>query len=1169
MVKVKAQYVVGLASVSEMIWSKRQGVEFHEANFADTKKFSRKLPISECRVFRKFSHGFVERPVKQRDEFGQYERDEAGDIVIDMVPIRSAAEFMVLDFKGAKKKHVIKDVLQDGFTMKYNDGTTAFFKRVSRSAAKSRTAKALFTRLDPHLVRERCSYGAQFEEFEVISKMEARFGLIESSTTEINIVPTIDIMPDYEITREHTVEMYDNKEMELFLEEYRSKVYTPLDGQGTMLPSYAVKVSHDLELISKREMSYMLAELAVNADPRVIASVNPTFAKMWNKVPSAFLIRFGFAKGLLVVHPHNLETMDCNGNASRGMVAKKGVMTRDKVLKFWGEDEHTYNFNADIMFTDSMWKANFDREYLTGKEVDGVMEYVKLEVVRWAKKPRGRINMGYQYWQALKPTVDPKQFATLRINEIKETILDNADDARAFLGNIDMVTESGEHDANEYEANMGRAGGRIQKILEMLNEDAGLIADPYIQMSIKKMRETYIDNMAQGRIPVEGANPFIITAPELQFGRKSELAKGQYYYNGTQSRYAIFRSPLTHRSEAVSIHTYAVDAYDALYRDLLVFNPFDDSLPRMGGADTDGDTVALVDNDEIADGIYDDLPMLFDPGANAEPQQVSDEAIFNFDYTTIVSDVPSIGEITNWATTWKDIAQNRAIMREMEIDHATIDTYVKILRFAQGASIDYAKTGFFPNIPGSVMIDRSPTWKPWTEATAEEGTEAMPYVSRSRLGILFHSVKKYLANEFYAESETKTRDFSFEFSAGADMDQVQEIMPIIAQLERGYRNELKALHDLELPKEQMNDQMSFIIDKYQRATMSIDADVATIGAAAYQQAYYENGSNGKSISFPWVICYEALLANVAVSEGDKNKLRTSRYTGHLEDIPEELKFYRGESKGEGYTVTAKVKNGTYRTYRKNGNLYIKVTGRTNSKIKRLEAMRSKTITLAFDIVGFRHNNLSAQQVIDAIKANNNEIQVRVGRDDDNQEQRAAVYAGRIRIGSVSRNGKMMVAPYMGYALSIKNIDQLNPIYKYENGRAIEASFFALDAMVVVEEEIMIADDSEDMNFDFPVFDPEVVEQIEAPYFAYDINPIELKLGAIAVEQVGDIKKGQVCAEVTLTNRYGDQKMVEIEVVPGKRFGIIGDVKLPAIVRDYVLQVAHYELFAAHLQRQAQ
>ncbi len=1168
MARVKTQYMIMNIMVNECQFDRKRRLIFREEWMNDTGRGLRsaKLMISECRILRDHCHTKEEKSMIVRDEFNRIVRDEEGAPVTIDFDVMSGQEFLVLNFKGCKKKKMhVKSALRDGITFIRLDGTEIVYRRAVRSASQVRQSKALYTYLDVHTVRNLSAYDPQFAEEEVISKIESRFGLVTSSSHRIERPMSFDVLPDYKIYREHEVETYDPKVDELKLQELND-FFTPHDGQGTILPSAAVDTAFELEIISKKERRRLQMFLRVQKDPRKLIKRSRRFASMWRKIPKAYLIRFGFAKGLLVVHPHNLERTDCDGNKSR---------TEGKVMKMWGEKEHRYNFKADIMFTDSMWKENISKHRLGD---------VRLEVVLWSKpRANGLIYMGYQYWQALEG-VDPVEFARERINELKDTIFSNADDAKAFLGLLDST-----QDPDAYEERMRQAGSKIQKVLEILQENPDMIRETWIQRSLREMRHTYIEKMGQGRIPVEGANPFIITAPECLFGRKSKLQQGQSYFNGVADEWAIFRSPLIHRSEASVIETVDVRDYHDLYDDLLVFSPYDDYLPRAGGADTDGDKMAMTNNPQIVAGVQRDLPMLFDKGGSGDKSVINDDAIYAFDYATIMSDAPTIGEATNLTTTWKDLLfnmDNPDVESYLQnINECMIERLVKIGRFMQGWAIDYAKTGYFPNYPAEILTKLSPNWKPWSrQAQESEIPGALVYNSRSRLGVLKRSIDKYLEQKYNNRNDIPaSNDFTFEFAERADLEEVERIKPIVATLERSYRKELEYIHKLELEEKDTREQVSLMIDKYQRAMLSIDADIATIAACAYQHSYYENGSKGKAISFPWVVCYEGLLLNASASSDTKTKLRTARFSGHIDDVPHTLKFYQcksGDRREDGYSVFCKVPNGTYETYRKNGNLFVKMKARTNKRVKQIEELVPENKFFAFDVKGFKANGYSAEDMVNLLHDHNNRITVKRVNDED--EVRAAVFIGGERIASVGKEFKTMLIPYLPAVFEVRNADQLRPTYFAKRaGKHVESSFFALDCLFIKtlqkkDKAVREAEheDPQTSGFDttpmFVEYLPEIMERINtsADYWAHDVQPDALRIVAASVRQTGAVQVGQLCAEVHITDVLGRSLTVPIRAEEGKRFEVATDRTLKADVRAFILQLAHYELCRMFMERQA-
>lgn len=1257
----RTQYLVGIINVMDLTIEGRKRI-FKETEFANTKNKSTKTQVSENRAFRMFCNNKVEIKAVARDEKGRVQKDENGETTYTMKEIDSAEEFIVLNMsmsglrtksKRIARRH-INNVLDFGFWLEKEDGTRVHYNRVLTSASQTRVDKRLFTSLPVNVVRDGVSYGAQFGDMVKIANMEARYGLAESSTIEISKEDySFDIMPDYAIERKHDVKMYDAEAGNLYVCKDHEDVHNPLDGQGTMLPSAAVRTAFRLYLISKGERDMLLEWLDVyNEDVRMAENgEHVEFLKAWKKVPSAFQIRFGFTKGLLLVFPHNLYTTDANGSTYRAEQEWNEYAERYESVKcmdFWkqagetvvefdedlGKDQHRryYDFNRDIMFTDSMWKENFDPKYIS-KEMPS-NKRAKLEIVLWQKN---RLNetvfMGYQYWQSLNgKKVSPKEYADRAMKELKDTIFTNADDAKAFLGMYDTG-----RDAGEYADKMEAAGGKIQKVIELLTENPDMIREKYVQQTLRKTREKYIADMAKGRIPVKGGNPYIVTCPELQFGEEPLLGAGEYYYNGKESQFALFRSPLIHKSEAVVVDTVDVADYHVFNQDILIFNPFDDTLPRMGGADTDGDKVAMVEDEGICNAVETGLPMLFDVSPKAGAIENTRENLIAYDKKVILEeDVLSIGEITNMSTAWKDLAHNPRVLKTIMNDDNRpvtvdeVDDIVCILRFMQGWSIDYAKTGYFPEVPEYVKTKTAPHWKQFNILTPVNKEENV-FVSKSPLGQLFNAMKEYYTITMKDEEKKIVRDFSLEFSAGADDNEVNRLEPIVAELENNYRRELNAMRDIKFDDaEQEEAHISHIMDKYTNAVQSIDGDIRDIAAAAYQHSYHESASKGKSASFPWVTCYEGLLLNAAQStelvEGDqretiptKTKLRKVEFNCHIDDVPAELKFYRNEAKGDDYHVEARVLNGTYKTFKRNGQVFIKMP--IASMAKKREVKRPVEKHATFQIAGFRHYGISSHELIEMLQESNGVI--RVWQKKQNGELRQCVYIGKKQVASVSARNKTIMKQYVdetGVAeFVVQNVADLEPTFINKRNEEEDMKAYFLDTIFTrtlelkknkkaKQEEVTSVEDRqeevvrtssdeqpyyvedergydasyeqfkqhEEAYDEYEVathgleFDPAIFERINtsADYWTDEVDLSTMNVAGVSIEQTGALQFGVPCAVVTVTLANGQQGRVKVGMTAKNTFEVFRDKPMNSSFRALVLQYAHYELYADYIRKQA-
>ncbi|WP_422661793.1 RNA dependent RNA polymerase (plasmid) [Paenibacillus sp. EC2-1] len=1080
MAKKRNQYKLGIIRAEEMQFVRVKG-EKNDRLVFDTKHFdvkfmrSKEVMTSENRLFRTFSHDTETKSIVAKDEnTNQPIVDENGELLQVEVTVNLAREFVVVDMSKCKELSIIVHLLKKGFTILRYDADGNQYEEAMRIALRSpsqvRQGKAIYTTLNVAEIRRDVTFNMEIATDEVIAKIRAHEGLGLSSTIEITDEKyTFDVMPDYEIERTHDVEIYDQKSMSIQSLPGMTKSYNPLDGQGTILPSAAIRTAQKLHLISRKDRKFMLQTLEQYRIVKLAYEASEEFAELWKKIPSAFQVRMGLNKGLLIVHEHQYETTDCNGSDHRSSADKK-------IMRFWkgmgkdfytvvdGEEIHYYNFQSDIMFTDSMWKRNFDP-----KRIDEV----NLEIVLY-QKPRktNRTFMGYQYWQALKG-VNVKNFAAREIKKLHDSIFTDAGEALAFLNMID----SGDESKDDYEDRMQRAGTKVQKIIEVLHENPDMIEERWVQKSIRQLKEQFIDRMKGGRIPVDGCNPYIATAVECMFGRKSVLQAGQHYFNNTIGRYAGFRSPLIHESEAVVINTVEVPSYEYFYNDLLIMNPYDDTLPRMGGADTDGDRIAMVDNEEIVNAVQTDLPMLYDEGFSAKARPVNRQELYEYDLNTITNDAPTIGQITNMASTWKDLLQNEDKMKQLGFSVEQIETIVKILRFMQGWAIDFAKTGWFPKVPKYVNTNKSPDWLPWSMGAVNAGIKgAEVFESKSQLGMLSRAVKSYLKS--YKEMETKEdkkrsyRDFFFEITDHADKVEENRIRPIVKALFTSYNKELQSLRDMKLEEDELKEFMSHIFDKYQRAILSIDADISSIASAAYKVAY-SKGKN-KAVSFPWVVAYEGMLINIAATTETRLKLRKADYEGHIDDIPSELSFYRRESKTAEYIVTANVKNGTYKTYRKNGQLYIAMAHAGLKKSKKDRTVRPDDLHIPFTILGFKQNGQSAESIIDILKENDGIVTAKRVRDNGpDGELRIGIFAevdGELtRICSTDKDAKDIIGSYLPCTFQVGNIDDLKPTFTAKKDESIkETKAYHLDATYIDAVETDI--EEENLQTDVPHYD---------------------------------------------------------------------------------------------------
>jgi hypothetical protein len=242
-----------------------------------------------------------------------------------------------------------------------------------------------------------------------------------------------------------------------------------------------------------------------------------------------------------------------------------------------------------------------------------------------------------------------------------------------------------------------------------------------------------------------------------------------------------------------------------------------------------------------------------------------------------------------------------------------------------------------------------------------------------------------------------------------------------------------------------------------------------------------------------------------------------------------------------------------------------------------------------------------------------------------------IFVGGKRMASVRRADKPILTAYLPAVVKVNNVDKLNPQQFFKRatqtrpagwGEALthllEATFVQgihedrvreLEATLIPEADASATDHKyyipedymnypTDHYFDYSNYvdepaslDDEVVLDVprsrfssellsrmntDASYWQKEIDPSDLNVVGMTVEQVGAIKTGTVCAEVTLVRRTasGATKSVVVHVryAGNKRFEIVEAAFNKPEYRewhDLVLQTAHYELFRQYLEQRKQ
>lgn len=954
--KKKDQFEIRKVSVDDLVYDRTLGKMVLPA---DTDMAARTVKMSANRLFRTY-HNIATRT----DEF----------IGLDF-SVRAASDFMMFGAVSSKMRAdspeleiILKRVLVDGFVdltpspVTGEVSTDTVFQVGWQSASQARSGSFYFTSLDRDAVRAELAYDHDFGKKISMAKVEARLGMGTSSSLLIGGGYSFGVIQDREDVRKREVVEFDGQKLTRVKKDI---ALTPTDGQGTIEVYPAATVAQKLGIISERELAYFrihykeaglkLNDLRYHTDAKLTG--------IFKKIPSAFQIRHAGDKGLLVMFEHS-----------------------------------KYNYNQDILVCESMHK------YAAARPEDEVM----LEICGYSKPTSGMVNMNYQFLQALDITKeDITALAGDALTYVTENVMTDATFAMKFLGMVQGIGEmEGEMDDKTL----------VNKITKILAADPNMIDDKKVQSGLKNLLNKFINEMAIGRIPVAGDYVYIATDPRFLFEDATDriLQAGQNWYNGRLGLFAGFRAPLNSPSEIARLLMVEVDEFWYL-NDVIILNPFDDTLPRMGGADTDGDKILLTMVAIIMNSLPALQPMLNDAGKDGRKVANNwDNRIQHF-YNT--SKASRVGQITNLCSTYLDLARH-------EGQPDKYYTQVSACRFWQGWEIDSAKTGFSFEIPASVLLKIAPHWMvavtAYKELRNERDFDLMEtdalrafyakkkpknqmYHSNSPMGALYDFVLNWKkAFNVIEQSSDKT----IKFARNVDVDLVRQIAPIVKAYEKQYCQDVAQavgfMRDgeftdgqtdsrLAIDDAEMRARLDAIYSKYAALLASLSDDEATIAYCAYNAAYNKAEHVSRSYSFPWNVAFNGMLQLLHMNG---NATRLAR----LPKFDEAIKSVVVTNAGMLFINSEAVRmtdfpQGVYEAVALEGASYIAVPRKQviQEEVVIPEEFANKEL-FQFSVTGYRHLGLNALEVMEIIKANNGEVSLIV------VEERTMIMVGSRIVG---------------------------------------------------------------------------------------------------------------------------------------------------------------------------
>lgn len=951
---------------------------------------------------------------------------------------------VIIDFSDGHKseklnKSIATIALKQGVTLIFDDLAQKIVgmkemevKRVLRSASQFRAAKG--TLADSSLVEEIRKFAsfntlASFYGKEISpAKVEAYISNVLSSSLSAGGGYTSISVPDFStIIAKDEVIVFD-KERGVLKKLRNEKIkITATDGGGIITPSAAITAAKRLGIISPGEARRLRK---VYSKGGLKALMNE---EAWRKkVPSAFQVRYGWQKGLLVVAEHDFRddqgrTFDLvfGDGATKGLVKKvEYVLKGGKIEKVVRED--------------------------------GV-EDVNLAVVNVAKpKSRRWQTLTYQYitnmvmdWSELKALAD-KSF------EFVTSATRSPQDAMAVLG-MAFVNEEDEE-----------VRTTSQKLVRLLAASPAIFNNRWVQNKLSDLLRKKVENFKKGRIPVEdGKYVFITGDPVVLIGGSPLLKAGEAFYigqNGVETgERVLLRSPNNHKSEVAVVtlvdSSELREAYGHI-KNVLILNVLDDTLLRLGGADVDGDKV-FMSADPILVGAAKRLsnePLVHgDYGApEAKKMKFGDDAVLDYDLRTVV---PSpVGIVTYYTVAYADLAQCEGYDENLRMRYWNRAALGRII---QGRVIDDAKKGTVTQIPAVLKHDNIPHWLVDAEPEVRENGVVV-YKSTSPMGRLYDYVEEVLLprlNEPRGEKSIAILD-----KINYNPVIVAKLAEVTGQLSSSYRKEIAKLMTEKgaLSKEVYNERFKALVEKHQNtlAFFVKDYDASDVVASIIlADATYEAQSN-KPSSYLYVVAIDYLVMALR-KRGDAFRLAPVLNERQVVEDGTPVRVYQGvilfnDEYGDVDTIGRAPKwvaDGLYTAVFANDRNYLLVP-RT---FEEQEAMAQVEPVASLEIKGFKANGFdSAEELAEAMKGH--QVLLRKKKSVKTGEEIVTVYTlNGDEVGVLARQYSALFAPFVGEKGTVADVIDTVSL----RGVVSATLFFHFEERTVEEETPVLSEEAQE------------------------------------------------------------------------------------------------------------
>lgn len=656
-----------------------------------------------------------------------------------------------VDCKGWKSREKeLKEILKNGFYL-----NSIKFLPTEKSSSMSRNATMGF--VDASIKKEldkRISMDMEIETT-VLAKLLAYRGLLFSGCFCLeDWYPYIIVVDDYS-------KVLPNQHIK-YLIDVEKEVVNKKTGESFIWKEKGINTAH-------RDVSINLWDGSGIHSPNITKQVKEKIQSEEN--PTSILWRFPYSKGMT----HEVDF--------KLWFKEHGVKTIVDVFK----KEHNIE-DVDIIVTKSFYKGY--------KYFQKYKDYRDWELY-WRKFKKYNHCIGVAAWNYSfenEPRMKKASYQILQDLEMDfEDFIELADDTKEWVDNIingdkiytycflglfaDHIKTS-----NDYM----RA---ILKNPEMLKEEC--IRNYFIELLKKN-----IDLMKCGKIYLNGSFRFVVTDLvmflEYISGKevKGVLKENEFYskgYNGVDlGERIIERNPHISQEEHLilnGIDNPLIKKYCSHLSNVCQLNGYSLALPRLNGADEDGDRVFVINNEIMKSGIQRDLPIVIDidDKITALEEEITDDGVIE---CTVRSMVSLVGEISNYATCYHNKTPKTDEQKKKYLE------YINILSICNGKSIDFAKTGVIFYVPKHITKYSKPL--PYFMKYASDYYKTLKKLSKahSNLNRLAWDIEKWSKQIRY---KRKFKDFDYNIMIDNSIPRDDEKFNRIEALYSDFEQEMKGL----------------------------------------------------------------------------------------------------------------------------------------------------------------------------------------------------------------------------------------------------------------------------------------------------------------------------------------------------------------------------------------